>query len=397
MLTRENVLALMADLESHRVERTESFTKEDKFSEAVCAFANDLSGSGVPGYLMLGIRDNGTLAGLKVTDQLLKTLAELRSIGRIQPLPTLTVERFVFPEGDVAVVEVHPSDHPPVRFKGNIWVHIGPTRAIASAQEERILTERRIANARTFDLAPLREAGVNDLSLPLFAAYRQQAIALEIIEANHRSITDQLSSLRFYTHSNNGCVTVAGMILFGKNPRYYLPGNYVQYLRYPGNSATDVPEDQAEISGDLFSIVQEMEARLSGLLTRRLVQTSLLREQIRQNYPETALRELFLNALTHRDYASNTPVRFYVFENRIEIHSPGGLYGEVTPSTLRKRTSYRNPVIAEAMKEYGYVNRFGTGIQRADAAMRDNGNPPLEFEVDQSAFLVTLRKAEAND
>jgi ATP-dependent DNA helicase RecG len=98
----------------------------------------------------------------------------------------------------------------------------------------------------------------------------------------------------------------------------------------------------------------------------------------------------------HRDYQSTTPIRFYWFSDRIEIQSPGGLYGEVTPETLERRNSYRNPVLAEAMRSMGYVNRYGYGIQRARSMLQENGSPPPEFDInDNRVFLVTIRKRPA--
>jgi ATP-dependent DNA helicase RecG len=94
----------------------------------------------------------------------------------------------------------------------------------------------------------------------------------------------------------------------------------------------------------------------------------------------------------HRNYQSNTPVRFYWYTDRVEIQSPGGLYGEVTPETLTTTSSYRNPVIAECMKSLGFVNRFGYGIQRAISLLEQNGNPSPEFKIDDKVFLVTIRK-----
>ncbi len=85
----------------------------------------------------------------------------------------------------------------------------------------------------------------------------------------------------------------------------------------------------------------------------------------------------------------------YWFDDRIEIQSPGGLYGEVTKETLTRRNSYRNPVIAEALKELGYVNRFGYGIQRAIAALAANGSVAPRFDIDEKVFLVSLfRRSE---
>ena len=116
MISQDDLLTLMHDLESDRVERTTSLSNTGKFSQAVCAFANDMPNHRKPGYLMIGVQDNGQLNQLVVTDELLKTLAALRSNGAIQPLPVISVEQFSFPEGQVAVVEVLPSDLPPVRF-----------------------------------------------------------------------------------------------------------------------------------------------------------------------------------------------------------------------------------------------------------------------------------------
>ncbi|HCF59633.1 MAG TPA: transcriptional regulator, partial [Myxococcales bacterium] len=69
----------------------------------------------------------------------------------------------------------------------------------------------------------------------------------------------------------------------------------------------------------------------------------------------------------------------------------GGPHGPVTAQNLMRRNSYRNPVVAEAMKELGFVNRFGFGLQRAEKLLADNGNPPLEFDIDDHAFGVTVR------
>lgn len=391
MLTIDQLKALLDDLESDCVERTVSVDKTDKFSQAVCAFANDYPGRRSPGYLIIGVDDRGRPVGLTVTDQLLQNLGALRSDGNILPLPALTATRHELEGGQVAVVEVHPSDLPPVRYKGQVWLRVGPRKAIANEQEERVLMERRIANARSYDATPVTDAAISDLSLPLFEAYRQEVIDPAVIEANHRPLEDQLASLRFLDNRSK-TPTVAGILMFGKNPRYFLPGAYIQYLRMPGDSLTDIPDDQTEISGDLLSVLRELDIRLKGNITQEMSSVSALREQSSWDYPQLAVRELLLNAIMHRDYQSNTPVRLYWFSDRIEIQSPGGLYGEVTQETLMRSNSYRNPVIAECMKALGYVNRFGYGILRAQDALRKNGSADAEFEINDKFFLVTIRR-----
>ena len=95
----------------------------------------------------------------------------------------------------------------------------------------------------------------------------------------------------------------------------------------------------------------------------------------------------------HRAYeGTNSPVRINWFADRVEIQSPGGLYGQVTPANFERVCDYRNPVLAEAMKVLGYVERFGTGIARAKAALAANGNPIAEFTFEPTHVLVTIRR-----
>ena len=389
MLTEDQLKRLLSDLESDRIERTTSVNDTDKFCQAICAFANDLPNHRQPGYLLIGVKNNGLLSGLTVTDKLLQALGGIRSDGNVLPQPLINVAKFSLDGGDVAVVEVSPSDLPPVRYKGRIHIRVGPRKGFASEQEERVLSERRVALARSFDARPCTEATIDELALGQFDAYRREAIDPETISANHRPIEQQLASLRLFD-PERACPTHAGILLFGKNPRFFLPGAYVQYLKLPGTDLTDLPEDQAEISGDLHSVLRELEGRLKLLIQTAMRPISALEEKLLPSYPEWALRELLMNAVMHRNYDSNTPIRFYAFSDHIEIQSPGGLYGEATPENFPTRNSYRNPVIAEAMKSLGFVNRFGYGVQRAQALLVQNGNPPAEFEFDEHSVLVKI-------
>ncbi len=394
MLNEDQLKTLIADIESDTAERTESTTNTDKFAQAICAFANDLPNHRRPGHLFIGVRDDGSLAGLNVTDDLLKNLAGIRADGNILPQPMIAASKFSFTGGDVAVVEVQPSDLPPVRYKGRVYIRVGPRKATANEQEERTLSERRVAYAKSFDAQPCSESKIDDLALGQFDSYRREAVDPETIAANHRPIEQQLASLRLYD-PERGCATNAGMLLIGKNPRFFLPGAYVQYLELPNVSLTDEPLDQAEISGDLHTVLKELEGRIRLLVKTSMVQVSVLEEKLVQNYPERALRELLMNAVMHRNYASNAPIRFYAFSDHIEIQSPGGLYGEATRENFPTRNSYRNPVVAEALKSLGYVNRFGYGVQRSQALLNENGNPPATFEFDEQSVFVKIQKRSA--
>lgn len=393
MITEAEFLCLLADLESDRIERTVSTSNTDKFAQAICAFANDFPAHGQPGYLLIGVNDAGQPSGLKVSDELLVSLGALRSDGNIQPLPALTVSRFVVPAGEVAVVEVRPADLPPVRYKGRVYLRVGPRRATATEQEERILTERRISHARTFDAMPCLDSALAELSEDRFRlTYLRHAVSEEVIAENGRPLKQQLASLRFFDLRQD-CPTNAGVLVLTDRPTHYLPGAYVQFVRYAEADLASEVLDEKRAIGDLRTVLQTLDLIVDANLRQRPVASDGgFVETMVHDYPRVALRELLLNAVIHRNYQSTAPIRFYCFADHLMIENPGGLYGDATAESFPGATGYRNPIIAEASRVLGYSNRFGQGIARTTKALELNGNPPAEYVFDAHRFSVTLRR-----
>lgn len=392
MITKTEIQELLHSTETYRVERTISTGDMDKFQEAICAFSNDLPNSRKNGYLILGAYDNGKLSGLKVDDALLKKISNIRSDGNILPLPVMSVERFEFPEGDLLVAEVTPSLLPPVRYRGRTFVRIGPRRDIATEAEERILTERRTAYMATFDASPCIEATIEDLNLDYIQSeYLPSVVAPELLADDQRNIKEQLASMRLFDRTHD-CPTYAAIILFGKNPRYYLPGAYVQYVHFSGTAIGGEVLNEKRFQGPLYQLLPELESFVgNAIITQRPVPVSLFREKTLINYPNNALRELMMNACMHRDYQSNMPIRMYQFDDHIEIMNAGGLYGEARPENFPNVNDYRNPIVAEAMKEMKYVNMFNQGIRRVQDMLVENGNKEAVFDVSKlTAFTVNV-------
>jgi ATP-dependent DNA helicase RecG len=106
------------------------------------------------------------------------------------------------------------------------------------------------------------------------------------------------------------------------------------------------------------------------------------------------LRELIVNALMHRNYeTARAPARILWFADRVEITSPGGPYGAVTAENFERRDDYCNPGLAAAMKDLGYVNRFGRGIPLVRSTLAANGNPAAEFDIEPTYWGVIVRTA----
>ncbi|WP_419607179.1 helix-turn-helix domain-containing protein, partial [Thiolapillus sp.] len=241
-LSDEELETLLDDTESDRAERKESFKGDvpKKARQAVCAFANDLPNYNLPGILFIGTKDNGEPSYLDITDQLLRSLADMKTDGNILPLPVLSVEKRTLKGVEMAVVTVMPSDMPPVKYDGRIWIRTGPRRAIANEQDERILNEKRRYKNIPFDIYPIPSAQITDLSRIIFEnEYLPAAFAADVLEANNRTYEERLASCKMIVSPDETTPTVLGLLSIGKTPQDFLSGAYAQFLRIDGIELAD--------------------------------------------------------------------------------------------------------------------------------------------------------------
>ncbi|MEO6596841.1 MAG: ATP-binding protein [Planctomycetota bacterium] len=387
----------MTDLESDCVERKESLSGDapSKVREAICAFANDLPDHGRPGSVFVGVHDNGTPSGLHISDELLRQLADVKTDGNIVPPPTLTVRKHHIQGAEVAVVQVWPADSPPVRYKGRVWIRVGPRRAIASAQDERVLNEKRRHRDQHFDSQPVPTATIADLGRRRFEEdYLPQAFHPEVLAANDRTYEERLAATKMISSTAVPLPTIAGILVLGVRPRDFLPSAYVQFLRVAGTQWGDPVRDEAELDGAIADIVRRADEKLAAHNHTAVDFTSTPQEVRSPTYPLPALQQLVRNALMHRTYeGTNSPVRVYWFDDRIEVISPGGPYGVVTAATFGQPgvVDYRNPILAEAMRVLGIVQRFGFGIPTARRLLQQAGHPAPEFQVEPNWIRCTVR------
>lgn len=374
--------------ESWRLEKTVSQTDSKKFGEAICAFANDLPGEDQPGYLLIGVSPDNTVAGLKLDESIEQRLLDFSKDGRIIPAPTIFTKIFHLPEGDVCVAKVMPSSLPPVRFNGKICVRKGPRKDYATEQEERTLIEKRNQIGATHDVQPCIGSSLQDLDTNGFLlGYLPLAIDADTLAANNRSIELQLASLQFYSSRQN-TPTNAGILMFGNNPRFFISGASIQYVRFDGTQLYDDDVAEQTFEGDFLTQFRQLKNFIgTNIVSGHLPELGAAYEY---NYPAKALEELVFNALIHNDYTVNAPIKIYEFADRIEITNNGGLYGNAR-NDFPNNNDYRNPVLSGAAKILGFVNRFGVGIQRAKKALQQNGNPEPEFITNQTGkFAVKI-------
>ena len=392
MLSDDALAALFRDQESDLVERKRNASDLSDLRKAICAYSNDLTAHNREGVIFFGQEDNRDCANLPVDDNLLLKLSGLRDSGPIQPFPSMSVNRKQFGDCTVAVIQVKPSTNPPVRVDGRVWIRVGPRRAQATEEVERRLLEKRQWGNLPFDAQILVGTTVADLDLRRFELELLPALVPpDILADNHRPQEQQLAALRLTGPDRTP--TASGMLFVGKSPMDWIPGAYVQFLRIAGTALTDPIIDQQTISGTLPGQIRQLDELVKLNNRERAEVGGEIRGETR-DYPLEAMRQLIRNALMHRTYnGTNAPVRITWYDDRVEIQSPGGPFGQVTVNNFGSEgvTDYRNPTIAGLMKDLRLVERFGVGIPIARKALEANGNPPLELVSNGQHVLTTMR------
>jgi len=251
---------------------------------------------------------------------------------------------------------------------------------------------------RPFDVHPLPSATLGDLDRVRFAnEYLPAAFALDVLEANDRTLEQRLAVTKMVASADAPVPTVLGVLVLGKaQPRDFLPGAYVQFLRIAGRDLADPIVDELTVDGPVSELLRGIDQKLQAHNRTAVDITGGPTEERRSDYPLPALQQLVRNAVMHRSYeATHAPVRVYWYDDRIEITSPGGPFGTVSAENFGHPgvADYRNPNLAEALRVLGFVQRFGAGLAIARRALAENGNPPLEVDVQPSHVTAVVRLA----
>ena len=258
-----------------------------------------------------------------------------------------------------------------------------------------ILNEKRRHRDPHFDARRAPRARLADLSLRRFEEdYLPSAVDAETLAGNDRSTEERLAAAKMIVAVDDPVPTVGGILVLGKRPQDFLPGAYAQFLRVAGTEFGDSVTDSEVCRGAIADVVRRLDDKLIAHNRTSVDFLSGPVEVRDSTYPLDAVQQLVRNAVMHRTYdGTNAPTHVYWFDDRIEIGSPGGPYGVVNAGNFGQPgvVDYRNPILAEAMRVLGLVQRYGFGIPAARRLLRAAGHPEPEFRVDPNRVHCTVR------
>jgi ATP-dependent DNA helicase RecG len=331
MTTPKQILELIAQGENAQIEFKSAAARPESVAREIVALANSLGGT-----VLIGVEDNAQISGLTQPD----TEEWLSNILRHNIIPALNAKIAIVSLEDkqVAAVTVPKGpDKPYQTVDGKYWIRTGSTNRTATKEELSRLFQQ--AGLVHFDIAPVANTGFADLDIQAVGTYYQTYYDLpfaELDSAEQRNILRNADMLIEY--ESKEVATVGGLLLFGKQPQRRLPQSAIQFAVFKGTDVTADLADKKEVTGSL----PEMIDKTVGLIQLFLPVPSVIEGTQRQESPSLpvkVIREALVNAVAHRDYsASHRKISVYLFNDHLEITSPGRLPNTLTLDKIRYGT-----------------------------------------------------------
>lgn len=399
MTTRTELLEIISNGENSGVEFKRDDLQNHALAKELVAFSN-LEG----GMVLLGVEDDGSIAGLTRDNLEEWVMTVCRDKIRPAIIPFFEVIRDAEPGKDVAIVrvergfDVHSLWH---NNRNTYYIRVGSQTREPTPQElSRLFQQRGTFRA---DLRPVSGATLKDLDRrrlkDYFGRIRQQDVPEDGDEAGWQAL---LINTEIMIEEG---VSLSGMLLFGRSPNRFLPQAGIDAVAFPGTEKDYAARERTALRGPMTPLLDDDGNLLEAGLVEQALEfvrrntpvTAVLEDGARRvekpTYPDEVIREAVVNALIHRDYLlANTDIELAIYEDRLEIISPGKLPNGITPERMRAGTrASRNQLLKDVMRDYGYLEHMGMGVPRKIIrGMREHNGTDPDLIEENERFVVRL-------
>lgn len=376
--------------ETTKVQFKEAFTSQKEIAKEMIAFANSKGG-----VILFGVEDkSGKLVGLSY-DEIQVISRELGNAANEQVRPTIYIDTEVvrMDEKHFLICSIEEGKNKPYKnLNGEIWVKQGADKRRITENAE-ILSLFQDSGSYQPDAAGVNGTTFDDLDRYAIDDYLQKIYATTLDGFGGKA-EQVLKNIHVLNH--NGVPTLAGYLFFGKHPEYNCPTCMVKAVSFFGNDLAGTQyRDTKEILGNMPQLYDKSMAFLKANLHNVQEEGASFNTVGKLEIAEEVLEEVVQNALVHRDLLRSAPIRILIFDNRVEIISPGALAGGLTEEDIRNGKTYqRNPYMATFATNALHYKGIGSGIVRILAEY-----PDIQLDNDDSAkeFKVTVWRVKSKD
>lgn len=381
-----NLSTLIAAGENLHVEFKQWPVQPDDLAAAIVAFANTDGGQ-----LILGVDDHGQVIGIAEgdRDRVAQTVDNV-AFHNIHPPATVVLETTTDLQGRVVLIaQIPKGSQRPYRTNCGVY-YIRTASGRRQASREELLRLFQASESLYYDETPMLATSLSDIEA------QAQADILDFAQqrgVDVAAVDPQRLLLNWKLLAQNGdhfSLTVAGVLFLARGPQQWLPTAYVTALRIPGTDISVAPSDQKRIEGRVLAMLEDT-TRFLEIHLPRPHHIQRLSSEVISELPTEVFREALVNAVAHRDYTISAPIRILIFEDRIEIRTPGTLPNTVTLESLPFGIHVlRNPMMYNMLLRVGLVTDVGSGIPRMMRLVRQATGRELTFRLEGNEFVLAL-------
>ncbi len=381
------------EYESATVEWKSTFPKNDQIAKPIIGFCNRSGGK-----LIIGVDNTGDIVGVdenKIQD-LMEYVDKMIYDAAAPPIIPLVYSQRI---GDktLLIIEVSSGMNKPYYLKSEglekgTYVRVG--RSTLKADAGMIEELKWLSRGLAFDTMPVYHAREQDISIERVEHFLKEregrgkesvAVSKELFLSYHILVEEHS---RLYP-------TVAGMLLFGREPQHFFPEAFIICTHF---SAEEGAERRTIATMDCTGTLFEQYERAFDFIVTRLYRSFVIEGKKRHEeleIPPVAIREILLNAIVHRNYHIQAPIRVAVYATRVEIFSPGDFPGPINPNNILSGLTYiRNGAICKVFRQAGYIEKLGSGFLTVFQVYEKQALPaPQVVEGDNFVKCILPRKA----
>ena len=358
----------------------ERFESNRELAKDLVCFANTDGGQ-----LIFGVAKDRRIAGVDDPDGLFSKVDDI-AFQHCEPPLTVVQEQLDADGKKVVIVNIPKGDQRPYRTNAGKY-YIRTTSGCRQASREELLRLFQATDSLFYDETSLPRLRLSDLDLGAFENFLE-----ETGQSDLSVDTERL--LRNWRLLSGEHPTLAGIILFGRKPQQHLPYAQINAARIPGIDVSIEPSDMKEITGRLLDIIDQVQRflKLHLPIPHKIKGFS---PEAKPELPEEALREAIINAVAHRDYTVHGPIRLFILDDRIEIHTPGKAPNTVDEEAMRAGVHVvRNPHIYARLSDAGLVTRAGSGIRRMIRLIKEATGNDIGIALPDFEVLFTIPRIE---
>ena len=398
MMGEIEILKLIENGENSYVEFKEDSVDNKKIAREIIALSNHKGG-----VLFLGVDDNGNIVGMARRDNEERITNICHDI--VRPKINPSYYEVMIGEVKVGVIEIENGCNKPYYMEEKVRTEEGKSKTVKLYYNRYGSTTREIKERDElqrlfqasqnihFEIIPASYAKLDDLDFDRIREYLKTYRKNTIMTEENKLIL--LQNLELIVNVDNELKpTIAGLLLFGNDKvSRYLPQAGIMCVKIKGNNITDDKENHKFFERNAFDNFDDSFNFLKMYNTTSFIIEGALRKNY-YDYPENAFRELLANAISHRDYTiAGSQISVWIYDNRIEIKSPGRLPNTVTIEKMKVGTKYhRNPVMVQYFYDANIVEKMGQGIPNVNKWLIENGNQELEIREEGDEVIVTMYK-----